>query len=80
MKKILMISLLVCLSGCVSEKVYTTGKVIHAGVKTVYMELPATSTKLEELDKVIVGYDKIRTKVKDAIVDKKKANASSLEI
>ena len=75
--------LVVGLSGCMSDKAYMTGKVIYKGAKTVYIELPVKSEKLELMDKVVVTYDKARTTVKDEIErqkSKKKLNADTSKV
>lgn len=87
--KMLAVGLLVAvvMGGCMSEKAYMTGKVIYKGAKTVYVELPYESEKLEVLDKVVVTYDKARTTVKEEIeaqkeearTKQKKSDASSLK-
>jgi len=78
---IIVVALGLLFSGCVSDKVYATGKVIYAGSKAVYIELPVQSGTLENIDNVIVSYDRVRTKVKNQIeANKKKVPASTLEV
>jgi len=71
--KILLMSILmmIAMSGCFSEKVYGTGKVLYVGAKTAYIELDVEDAKLEALDKVVVTYDKVRTAVKQETSQKK---------
>ena len=60
-------------SGCVTSKVYSTGKVIYKGAKVIYIELPVQSNALEDIDNVLISYDRVRTKVKKSInLNKKK--------
>lgn len=82
MKKLLLLMLVLFLAGCgVSEKVYTTGKVIYRGARVAYIELPVQSDSLEKVDKVVVTYDKVRTEVKTAIAEtKKKQVANTLSV
>jgi len=79
MKNLILLVLgLFVLTGCgVSEKVYSTGKVVYKGAKTVYVELPVQNDKLEVFDKVVVTYDKARTAMKEEIANQKKKEAVS---
>lgn len=78
MKNLMLLVLgLFVLTGCVSEKVYSTGKVVYKGAKTVYVELPVQNDKLEVFDKVVVTYDKARTAMKEEIANQKKKEAVS---
>jgi len=71
------------LVGCVTDKPYAVGKVVYTGARTAYIEfeLPADA-KLQTMDKVLVTYDKVRTAVKDEIVqqNKKKENVNGSQI
>jgi hypothetical protein len=71
-KIVLGLVVIMSLSGCLSEKVYTAGKVVHAGAEAVYIELDIKNEKIENINNVVVSYDTVRTKVKDAISDNKK--------
>ena len=78
---IIVIALWLVFSGCVSDKVYATGKVIHAGAKAVYIELPVESGTLENMENIVVIYDRVRTKIKNQIaLNKKKEVATTLEV
>jgi hypothetical protein len=75
---IIVLALGLVFSGCVSDKVYATGKVIHAGAKAVYIELPVKSGTLENMDNIVVSYDRVRTKVKNQIEDNKKKEGATI--
>ena len=78
MKSLIMfIALGLVFSGCVSDKVYATGKVVYAGSKAIYIELPVKSGTLENIDNVVVSYDRVRTKVKNQIADNKKKEVAN---
>jgi hypothetical protein len=51
-------------SGCVSDKVYKTGKIIYKGAKTAYIELDIESDKLKSIDSVVVSYDEARETIR----------------
>jgi len=83
--KLLILSLIMVFSfsGCVTDKPYAVGKIVYTGARTAYIEfeLPADA-KLQTMDKVLVTYDKVRTAVKDEIVqqNKKKENVNTSQI
>lgn len=77
MKKMLLgLIIVLSLSGCVADKVYTAGKVVYQDAKTIYVALPIENEKLEKLDEILVSVDTART----AVVDKKKGDAVILEL
>ena len=61
------------LAGCVTDKPYAVGKVIYKGARTAYIELPLPANgTLENVDTVLVQYDKVRTGVREVLDDSKK--------
>jgi sensor domain CHASE-containing protein len=67
-------------SGCVTDKPYAVGKVIYTGAKTVYIELPMPENKtLEDMDMILVKYDKARSSVKEVLSKKKEEDVSTLQ-
>ena len=72
MKMLMMAFIAAFVSGCVTDKPYAVGKVIYTGARTAYIELPLpANATLENMDTVLVQYDKVRTGVRE-ILDKKK--------
>ena len=64
--------MVLALAGCVTDKPYAVGKVIYTGARTAYIELPLPANgTLENVDTVLVQYDKVRTGVRE-VTDKKK--------
>jgi len=69
--------MVLALAGCVTDKPYAVGKVIYKGARTAYIELPLPKNgTLENVDTVLVQYDKVRTGVRE-VLDKKKAEGVS---
>jgi len=67
----------VAMCGC-ADKVYGTGKVIYTGARTAYIELPIPENQtLENIDTVLVEYDKVRTGVKQVLSEKKNEGANT---
>jgi hypothetical protein len=78
--KFLILSLIMVFSfsGCVTDKPYAVGKVIYTGARTAYIELPLPANgTLENVDTVLVQYDKVRTGVRE-VTDKKKGKDANI--
>jgi len=78
-KIVLGLVVIMSLSGCISKKIYGAGKVVHAGAEAVYIELDIKNEKLENINNVVVSYDRVRTKLIDAVTEKKQ-DADTLEV
>jgi len=70
--------MVLALAGCVTDKPYAVGKVIYTGARTAYIELPLPANgTLENVDTVLVQYDKVRTGVRE-VTDKKKGKDANI--
>lgn len=70
--------MVLALAGCVTDKPYAVGKVIYTGARTAYIELPLPANgTLENVDTVLVQYDKVRTGVRE-VTNKKKGKDANI--
>ena len=73
--RVLILGLIMVFSftGCITDKPYAVGKVIYKGARAAYIELPLPANgTLENIDTVLVQYDKIRTGVREVLDESKK--------
>jgi hypothetical protein len=78
MKNLFLLIGVLLFSGCVTDKPYAVGKVIYKSARTAYIELPLPANgTLENVDTVLVQYDKVRSGVKEVLAKKKEEGAST---